>query len=152
MGERARLNWMRIGGIGSLAAGWLVGFGIHGSAAAASGWGNIPNEALLLGIALCAWAGVVAWFVAPAHRRRRTGALAGLLMLLAFVAGNALVAMLWVLPEHQGLGEGETWFSFLIESWFWVGVPVLGSLGLGALGWSVADLVARPRRVGPSSA
>jgi hypothetical protein len=152
MGERSRLNWTRVGLVGSLAAGWLVGFGVHGSAAAASGWGDIPGEALLLGTALCAWAGVVAWVAAPAHRRPRIGALAGLLMVMTFVLGNVLIAMLWVLPERRGLWGGETWLSLLLESWFWVGVPVAGSLVLGALGWSAAALVGRPRHVGQTRA
>ncbi len=149
MGERSRLNWTRVGLLGSLAGGWLVGFGVHGSAAAASGWGNVPGEAMLLGIVLCAWSGVVAYLVAPAHRRRLYGALAGLLMVASFVAGNVLVAMLWVLPQRQGLGEGETWFSLLIELPFWLGLPIVGSLALGAVGWSAAELVAHPHHIRP---
>lgn len=144
MGERSRLNWARVAGLGSLAAGWLTGFGIHGSAAAASGWGDIPPEALLLGVALCVWAGAVAWVIAPQHRRRRVGALAGLLMVASFVAGNILVAVLWVDPGHMAEG-GETWFSLLIEAWFWIGVPVVGGLGLGVIGWSSADVFGRAR-------
>jgi hypothetical protein len=33
---------------------------------------------------------------------------------------------------------GETWFSLLLESWFWIGVPLIVSAMLGTLGWLVA--------------
>lgn len=145
MGERARRNWMRADLIASLVVGWLIGFGIHGSAAAGSGMGDIPWDALWLGVLLCAWAGAVAWLAGPAHQRRRFGALAGLLMMGGIVLGNVAVVILWVHPPVDAGGGGETWFSLLLESWFWVGVPVLGSLGLGALGWTAADLLGHRR-------
>jgi hypothetical protein len=36
-------------------------------------------------------------------------------------------------------GEGETWFSFLLEAWFWIGVPLAIGAGSGALGWLATD-------------
>ena len=123
--------------VGILAVGWLIGFAIHGSMAAATGWGDISAPLMLLGAALCLAAGGIAWAVAPAHRRARYGVLAGILMFVSFVVGNAIVAIVWVLPEHGG-ESGETWFTLLLESWFWVGLPTLVSGALGATGWLVA--------------
>lgn len=148
MGERSRLNWARAYLFASLVAGWLVGFAIHGSAAAESGWGDVPWPALWLGVGLCAWAGVVAWISSPGHRRRRFGALAGLAMFGSFLAGNILVAVLWVHPPVGESSGGETWFSLLLESWFWLGLPVLVSLALGAMGWTVTDVLGRGRALG----
>ncbi len=144
MGERARTRWTQVGLLSSLAAGWLLGFAIHGSSAAATGWGDVPSSLLLLGALLCAAAGAVAWFVAPSHRRLRIGALAGGLMVVSFVAGNLLVAILWVDPAHM-VERGETWFSLLLESWLWVGIPLVAGVALGIGGWKATDMVAHPR-------
>jgi ABC-type uncharacterized transport system permease subunit len=132
----------RLALVGLLVAGWLVGLAIHGSAAAASGWGDIPTPAMLLGVLLCLAAGAVAWAVAPAHRRVRYGVLGGILMWVSFALGNLLVAAVWVDPAHMA-ESGETWFSLLVESWFWVGLPTALSGLLGAAGWQVAELVGR---------
>lgn len=142
MGAAARRTLVNLGLISSLVMGWLVGFAVHGSAAAASGWGDVPPVTLLLGAILCAWAGVAAWFVAP-RRRWRGGAVAGVLMFASFVLGNILIVVLWVDPAHFSEG-GESWFSLVLESWFWVGVPLLVSASLGSAGWAAADFVARP--------
>jgi hypothetical protein len=123
--------------VGILVVGWLAGFVIHGSSAAATGWGDVSDPLMLLGAALCLVAGGVAWAVAPAHRRARYGVLAGILMFVSFVIGNMIVAALWVWPEHGG-ESGETWFSLLLESWFWIGLPTLVSGSLGAVGWLMA--------------
>ena len=123
--------------LGILALGWLLGFALHGSAAAATGWGDVSPLLLLLGAALCALAGGFAWWLAPDHRRARTGALAGVLMFLSFVLGNVLVVVLWVDPAHMA-ASGETWFSMLVELPFWLGLPIVVSIALGAAGWWVA--------------
>jgi hypothetical protein len=127
--------------VGLLAIGWLVGFAVHGSMAAASGWGDISSELMLWGAVLCVVAGGVAWAVAPAHRRVLTGALAGFGMFVSFVLGNLLVVALWVDPAHMAEG-GETWFSLLLESWFWIGLPTLISAALGATGWQITRRLA----------
>jgi hypothetical protein len=127
--------------VGLLAIGWLIGFAVHGSMAAATGWGDISPLLMLWGVALCALAGGVAWAVAPAHRRMLIGALAGLGMFASFVVGNLLVVALWVDPAHMA-ESGESWFSLLLESWFWIGLPTLVSGALGASGWSIARRLA----------
>jgi hypothetical protein len=123
--------------VGLLAIGWLIGFAIHGSMAAATGWGDVSEPLMLLGIVLCLAAGAIAWAVAPAHRRARYGVLAGILMWVSFIIGNMIVAAIWVWPLHAG-ESGETWFSLLLESWFWIGLPTLVSGALGATGWLMA--------------
>jgi hypothetical protein len=129
--------------VGVLAIGWLLGLVIHGASAAATGWGDISAPLMLLGIILCVAAGAVAWAVAPAHRRARYGVLAGILMWISFIVGNIIVAALWVWPLHSG-DSGETWFSLVLESWFWVGLPTLVSGALGAVGWLMARQAASP--------
>jgi hypothetical protein len=144
MDSRARMRWTQVGVVTTLAAGWLVGFGVHGGMAAATGWGDVPLILVAWGALLCAVAGAGEWVAAPAHRRPRFGALAGLAMFVSYVVGNVLIVLLWVDPVHLSEG-GETWFTFLLESWFWVGLPVLVSLGLGMTGWLAVDRVGRGR-------
>lgn len=127
--------------VGLLAIGWLIGFGIHGSMAAASGWGDVSPLLVAWGAVLCAVAGAVVWAVLPAHRCRLAGALAGFAMFVSFVVGNLLVVALWVDPAHL-TGGGETWFSFLLESWFWIGLPTIVSGLLGIAGWMLARRMA----------
>ena len=139
----------RVAGIGLLAAGWLLGFAIHGSMAAATGWGDVSPVLMLLGALLCVVAGAVAWLLAPLHRRARVGALAGFLMFVSFVVGNALVVLLWVDPAHMA-ESGETWFSMLIELPLWLGIPTVISCGLGAVGWRLARRLGK-RGIGPAT-
>ena len=133
----ATLPASRLIPVGLLAIGWLLGFAIHGASAAATGWGDVSAPLMLLGVVLCVAAGAVAWAVAPAHRRARYGALAGIVMWISFIVGNVLVALLWVDPAHMA-ESGETWLSLLLESWFWIGLPTLVSASLGAVGWLMA--------------
>lgn len=58
-------------------------------------------------------------------------------MLVGYVV---LIALHFDRPAEE---SGETWFSLVLESWFWVGVPLLVSSGLGAAGWWLADRVGR---------
>lgn len=136
----------RIIAIGIFVAGWFVGGVLHTESIVATGWGDIYPPMMALGLGLCAWAGVVAWLVAPGHRRVRTGAIAGIVAMAAMIAGNI---SLMVLLGDRFVGtadSGETWFSLLIESWFWIGIPTAIGAGLGTAGWLVADVVARVLR------
>ena len=146
MGDRARLNWMRVGLLASLAAGWLTWFGIYGSSAAGSGsLAGQPVEGIVLALALSGWAGVVAWIVAPRHRRLWTGALAGLLMAGSYAIGYVLIANLWVDAAQRPWTDGAA--LTLPELSFWVGfaIDVATSLCLGVMGWAVAEIAGRPR-------
>ena len=52
------------------------------------------------------------------------------------------LALMFLNRDRTAGGGGETWFSFLLEAWFWIGVPLAISSALGAVGWYAADHVA----------
>ena len=61
-------------------------------------------------------------------------------MMGILVVGYFIVALITLGPDTGS--SGETWFSLLLESWFWIGVPLVVSAGLGAAGWLIADRLA----------
>jgi len=129
-----------------LAAGWLLGGAVQLATRQATGYMDVVPTQLLLTVLLLLGAGVAARLAYPARTARR-GALAGIAMMLAIIAGYAvLTALLWNPVWADQQGGGETWFSLLIEAPFWVGVPTLLSAGLGALGWVTADRMAASGR------
>ena len=128
--------------IGGLAAGWVVGLFSQRSIVESTGYLDISPGLLVLGCVLCALAGAAAHVLAPAHRRLRTGAIAGIAMAVSMIAGYAvLVVAYWDrFPADQG---GETWWTLLLESWFWIGVPLIVSGILGIVGFAVTDAIDR---------
>ena len=137
--------------LGGLAVGWLVGLLGQRSIVEATGYLDISPALMLLGTGLCALAGGAARVLAPEHRRRRVGALAGIAMMASMVGGHILLAVAYA-DRFAGRESGETWFSLLLEAWFWIGVPVVVSAGLGLIGWFVVDVIGRPlaRRARPT--
>jgi hypothetical protein len=74
----------------------------------------------------------------------RAGALAGVGVLATIIAGYLALVLAYIDAPFDESG-GETWFSFLLEAWFWIGIPLVVSAALGAIGWLGADVVARRR-------
>jgi hypothetical protein len=126
-----------------LAAGWLAGLLGQRQVGVETGYLDVSPPLLLLGCGLFVLAGMATRILLPSVRRRVAGAAAGVAVLVAIVAGYAILAVLYV---HHEDTSGETWFSLLLESWFWVGVPLLVSSALGAAGWWLADAADRPER------
>lgn len=132
----------RLLAVGVLVAAWLAGGIAHARWMIATGWGDIAPGLLVLALGLVLWAGVTAWAVLPQHGRRRSGAYAGMLTFaVTVVAQFALVYAL--LPPERLTGGDETWFTLLLESWFWVGIPLVMSASLGAAGWRATDRLYR---------
>ena len=124
------------------AAGWLVGLVTQWRTAVTTGYMDIHPAQLVLGLALFALAGASVRVDAPRFRRARAGAVAGVLALATIIAGYWTLALLLV-PARLGEDSGETWFSLLLESWFWVGVPLVLSSVLGLAGWLAAGRLVR---------
>ena len=130
--------------IGVLAGTWAWSWLVYNASVARTGYENIPDEVLLAGTAMCIYAGGISWVVAAGHRRPRSGAMAGIVMLASYVAGSILITFTNASTmSHEP--TGETPFSLLLELWFWIGVPLVGSALLGALGWSMVSALARWR-------
>lgn len=130
--------------LGVMVVGWLLGLAAHRSTIEATTYADISPQLLLLAMALCALGGAAIRLLAPRRQRIRTGAFAGVATAVTILAGYlGLVAFYWdrYFAAHQG-ESGETWCSFLLESWFWIGIPLVGSAALGAAGWLVADRLA----------
>jgi hypothetical protein len=128
--------------VGGLAFGWLVGLLAQRSIVEGTGYLDVSPALLVLGMALCALAGAAARTGAPALRRARIGALAGIGMIGSIVAGYVVLAVAYAhgfSPESSG----ETWWTLLLEAWFWIGVPLAASAVLGSLGWLAADRLDR---------
>lgn len=136
-----------------MASGWLLGLAAQHAVITATTYADVSPQLLLLGMALCTLGGVAARLLAPASRRIRDGMLAGVGTLLAILAGYATLIALHadLFAAHEG-GGGETWFSLLLEAWFWIGVPLVASAGLGALGWLASDRLAGRGTGGTSAA
>ena len=128
-----------------LGVGWLAGGARHLAFALETTWGDLTGDLLILGLALCFGAGVATRVIRP-DRTQRWGIFGGLLMALAILAGTIAIDAVYVLPYHAG-ESGETWFSFLIELPFWVGMPMAVSAVLGWTGWHVASFVVDRKRV-----
>lgn len=128
--------------VGLLAAGWLVGLVAQREVALETGYLDVSPQLLVLGMVLATLAGAAGRLFRPADHRIRVGALAGMGLLVTIVAGYMALVVLYIDEPFSEEG-GETWFTFLLESWFWVGVPLLVSAALGALGWAIADWLGR---------
>lgn len=134
----------RVGLPALFAIGWLAGLVGQWRVADTTGYMDILPPLMLLGLVLFALAGAVVRIDLPRFARARAGAVAGILALVSIVAGYLVLALVMI-PDKLGADGGETWFSFLIESWFWIGVPLLLSGTLGLLGWLVAGRLAGHR-------
>ena len=128
--------------VGLLVAGWLLGLMLQRQVALDTGYLDVSPLLMILGMALCALAGITMRVVDPALRKVRAGALAGVGLLATIIAGYFALVLAYIERPFDESG-GETWFSFLLEAWFWIGVPLVVSAALGAIGWLAADLVAR---------
>jgi hypothetical protein len=141
MRESSNSTAIRIVLLGALGVGWLAGLVGQRAVIEATGYADIMPPLMLLGISLCALAGAVARVLAP-RRRRRAGAVAGLAMMVSMVGGYILLGVAYA-DRFAGRESGETWYTLLLEAWFWIGVPVVLSSALGVLGWSAVDVVLR---------
>lgn len=125
--------------LGLLTAGWALGGAIHLASVLATTWGDIGPELLLAGVILAFGAGMAVRLGWPA-RTQRWGAIGGLLMGAAIMAGTIVIDVFLVMPYHAG-DSGETPFSLLIEAPFWIGIPSAVAAGMGWLGWQLARRV-----------
>jgi hypothetical protein len=123
--------------LGVLAAGWVAGLLGQRAIVEETDYLDISPPLLLLGTGLCILAGAAARLISRRSRGLRTGALAGVAMMVAMVAGYVGLALAYA-DRFDPEAGGETWFSLLLESWFWIGVPLIVSAMLGALGWLAA--------------
>ena len=128
--------------VAGLAFGWLIGLLAQRSIVEGTGYLDVSPALLVLGAFLCALAGAAARIGAPAHRRLRVGAFAGIGMSVSIVVGYLGLALAYA-DRFTANAGGETWWTLLLESWFWIGIPLVVSAALGTLGWSVADRMDR---------
>ncbi len=138
---------VRVLAIAGLAGGWCIGLLGQRAIVEETGYLDISPELLLLGITLCFAAGAASYLLLPAHRRLRTGVLGGIAMTATMVGGYLLLVLAYA-DRFVGQDGGETWFSLLLESWFWIGLPLLASAVLGAGGWLGAAALDRRLRRG----
>jgi hypothetical protein len=131
--------------VGGLTTGWLVGLLGQRSIVEETGYLDISPQLMLLGIVLCALAGAVTRVLATRHQRVRFGALGGIAMMVSMVGGYLLLVLAYA-DRFNPDESGETWFSLLLEAWFWIGVPVVASAVLGSIGWLAADALGRVTR------
>lgn len=127
--------------VAGLGIGWLIGLIGQRSIVEQTSYLDVSPPLLALGLVLCALAGAAARIGAPSLHQVRIGALAGIAMVITIVAGYAGLAVAYADRFAQNATDGETWWSLLLESWFWVGVPLVAGGTLGAIGWRVADRV-----------
>jgi hypothetical protein len=138
--------------IGGLAAGWMVGLLAQRSIVEATGFFDISPGLLVFGCMLCFLAGGAAHILVPAQLRIRTGVVAGIAMAGSIIGGYLLLAFAY--DGFAGEQSGETWWTLLLEAWFWIGVPVVVSGTLGAAGFlavQALDRLTRRRPPGPVS-
>jgi hypothetical protein len=120
--------------VGSVAALWVAAFLYHREVVLATGYLDIDPWLMAAGLLQCFVAGAAARALMPDRTALRNGAVAGMLPVVAAIAGQLLLVALY----HDGMPldpGGETWFSFLLEAWFWLGVPFGTGAALGAAGW-----------------
>jgi drug/metabolite transporter (DMT)-like permease len=125
-----------------LCAGWLLGLGAQVWTRQQTGYMDVVPPQILLGVLLCLGAGAAARIADRTRRTWRRGSLAGMAMLGSIIGGYLLLTVVMWNPVWSE-EEGETWFSFLLEAWFWVGVPLAVGAGFGALGWVAVDRLMR---------
>ena len=139
------MNLMRVAAtIGGtlLFGGWCIGLVVQFDSDMRTGDTDVSAQQILLAIVLSTGAGVVARLIERLPRRLLTGALAGICMVAAVIAGKLLLER--AIASHLVQGpSGETPFSLLIEAPVWIGVPAILGAGSGMLGWLVTDLVVR---------
>jgi hypothetical protein len=124
-----------------LGVGWLAGLFGQRAIVEATGYMDVSPPLLVLAIVLCFGAGVACRLLLP-YRTARSGALAGVAMVVTVVVGYGSLVFAYR-DRFVGRDSGETAWSLLLESWFWLGVPcVMGAL-LGAGGWLVASAALR---------
>jgi len=133
-----RQKVVRSGLLALLCAGWLLGLGSQVYTRQQTGYMDVFPPQILLGVLLCLGAGAAVRIADRTRRTWRRGSLAGIAMLGSMIGGYLLLTVLMWNPIWSE-GEGETWFSFLVEAWFWIGVPLAVGAGFGALGWLTAD-------------
>jgi hypothetical protein len=124
-----------------LAAGWLAGLVIQRQGVVETGYMDVSQPLLLLGLGLCFVGGLVGRQLRPADPRARVGVLAGWAVLATILAGYWALTLLY--GSLAGEASGETLASFLREAWLWIGVPVVLSGFLGWAGWLIAGLGSR---------
>jgi hypothetical protein len=124
-----------------LAVGWLIGLIGQRAIVEATGYMDVSPPLLLLAIVLCIGAGIASRLLVP-YRTVRAGALAGVAMVAAVVVGYGALVFAYR-DRFVGRDSGETLGSLLLESWFWVGIPIVIGALLGAGGWLVAGAVLR---------
>ncbi len=129
---------IRVGLVALLAAGWLVGLAVQVTTRLQTGYMDVMPLQIMLGILLCLGAGAAARVLDPVKHTWRRGAVAGLAMLGSILVGYLLLTALMWNPVWSE-GEGETWFSLMIEASFWIGVPLAVGSGFGGAGWIAAD-------------
>ena len=140
---RQHIVAIRIILVAGLAFGWLIGLLAQRSVVEQTNYLDISPSLMVLGLVLCALAGAAARIGAPGLHQLRIGALAGIGMVVSIVLGYAALAIAYADRFAQNPSDGETWWSLLLESWFWVGVPLVVSATLGTVGWVIADRLLR---------
>jgi hypothetical protein len=140
MNSRLSMILTRVVVSGILLFGWLAGAVIHNNYIKQTGYGDITPSLMAFGLVLFIWDGVTIRTLFPAESRARFGALGGALTMVAIYLGE--LALTFINRDPKAGGGGETWFSFLMEAWFWIGIPIAISSALGALGWYAADRLA----------
>lgn len=141
-----------------MVAGWAYGGMVQLGTDLSTGYTGISEPQILIGLALCIGGGVVGrlWWGSSRFGRAprlRWGAAAGVLA-AAWVIGSKLLLEFAIADRLEPGESGETPFSLLLEAWFWLGLPLVVSAILGALGWAATDLLLRhgPTRGGSASA
>jgi hypothetical protein len=144
MGDKQIGSRTRIALLGLLGAGWLVGLVSQVITRQQTGYEDVWPPQMLLGVLLIFGAGAAARLVDPVRRTWKRGSVAGIAMIASIVVGYGVLTFVMWNPIWSDQGEGgETWFSFLLEAPFWIGVPLLTGASLGALGWFAADRMMR---------
>jgi hypothetical protein len=135
--------------LGALAAGWLSGLAMHWQSWERTGYGDISQTLIALGAGLCFAAGAAARWLLPT-RSLRAGAVAGMVMIGTIMVGNVVLGLVMAARGVVGPDVGdETLLSLLLESWFWIGLPLVVSAVLGTLGWLAAEVGSRLGRSTP---
>ncbi len=133
---------MRIAVLAALCVGWAAGFVLQRRVVVETNYLDVSPGLLLLGSVLCLAAGAGARLLVDARPRLRHGILAGIAMLGAIAVGYGGLVVAYR-DRFTGSTDGETPLSLLLEAWFWLGVPLVLSGALGAVGWFLEDRLER---------